>query len=343
MNDIVERLCHLFEQMAEDEQAQYWQPLIHPLTWHAVNVISQRRYFTGDELLNLEAWAKDIANFAILPSVKEVEFDVLLEQTAFRGLVLMLFHEGQKEKVYCLNNALIIIPSRWNVPSFITSLTYLQEQERIFVQGIKEVVKRIRNNPAAYLALGATETGEVTFTQELQNELADQTSWMSLPEHKRLDKIGDSVQDWLFKLMEMPVMTRYKNSFLTALDAERDLMDEHRRLTETKKGRVEAETTSLDEEEETKDGDTIPILELISAPPNTPQGEIEFTELEKEEVREFLNETEVRILEAIFHDPYATQEEIAQQAGCTQSKVSKAIREKVNPNKQRIKEILGIC
>lgn len=337
MNHLVELTCKLFEQTAEAEQAKYWQPLIYPLVWHEVNIISQRRYFTRAEELNIEAKAKYIAKYVILPPVK-TNFDVLLEETAFRGLVLDVFHSAEIHFYFAQRCS----PTVPNEISFLNSLTYLREQEGLFVRGLQEVIKRIRNNWAADLALGATETGKTTFTQRLQNELAEQTSWMSLPEHTRLDKIGDSVQDWLFKLMEMPVMTRYKNSFLTAQNVERDLNDEYRRLTKTKKGNVEAGMKSLDEEVETEDGDTAPMLEIIPAPPTTGEKEIEFTEQQKKALREFLNETDVHILKAIINDPDATQEEIAQQVGCAQPKVSKAINEKFKPNWQRIKKIFEL-
>lgn len=338
MNHLVKHLCNLFEQMAETEQAEHWQPLIYPLVWHEVNVISQRRYFTRDEWLNLEATAKYIARYVILPPVKEVEFDVLLEESAFRGLVLGFFHDAEIHTHFAQK----CDPTARNEISFLNSLTHLWEQVRLFERGIQEVIKRIRDNSAAYYTLGVTETGAIAFTQRLQNELAEQTSWMSLPEYKRLDTIGTSVQDWLYKLVGEPVMERYKKSFLTALNVKRDLIDAHRRLKNTKKGRAEAGTTSLYEEVETKDGDTVPMLEIIPAPPDIVEIKIEFTEQQKEALREFLNEVEVRILEAILHDFYATQEEIAQQVGCSQSKVSKTIIENFKPNMQRIKKILEI-
>jgi uncharacterized membrane protein len=146
----------------------------------------------------------------------------------------------------------------------------------------------------------------------------------------------------------------YKNSFLTALNVERDLEDEYRRLKKTKKGRAEAGTVSLNEEVENAHGSKVSMMELLTAKDEslqTQQDVVEvvhtetlkagFTNSQKKALSEILNATDIQILSAILRKHDATQEEIAEDVGCVQSKVSKA-QGKFKRHKEKIKKILGL-
>jgi uncharacterized membrane protein len=205
-----------------------------------------------------------------------------------------------------------------------------------------------------YYTLEAIATEKTASIKKLQEELAKRTSWISLPEHTRLDIIGDSVQDWLYKLMDLPIVECYKKIFLTALNVERDLEDEDRRLKKTKKGRAEAGTVSLNEEIENAHGSKVSMMELLTAKDEslqTQQDVVEvvhtetlkagFTNSQKKALSEILNATDIQILSAILRKHDATQEEIAEDVGCVQSKVSKA-QGKFKRHKEKIKKILGL-
>lgn len=335
MENLFACLCTFFEKFAGAERAKYLRGLIGKLVYHELTVLSQRRYFTGEEYSCIKAAAEYTANLLILPPVTK-EFDVLLEEIVLKGLIMGFFTDS------AVRTSLVqICPQEERDEAiFRYSLERLSWEWRIYLRDFPKVDSCLRNNPTAYFTVGAVQTQEIEYIESLQEDLRKKTSWMELPEYKRIDKICDSVQDWLFKLMQMPVMERYKKSFLTELNVRRDLQNEYDRLTETEKGSFEAETQSLFEKVKTKNGNRALLLDIIPASTHTKE-KVELTKSQKESLREFLSKTELRIWEAILNNPDATEEEIAQQAGCVQPTVSKTIT-KLKRHKEKIKEISEI-
>ena len=103
---------------------------------------------------------------------------------------------------------------------------------------------------------------------------------------------------------------------------------------------------SLDEEVESAHGSKTSMLELLVTQNESLQTqqmimEFEFNDYQKNALKEFLNEDEIKILEITWSNPDLTQEEIAPQAGCSQGEVSKsksAFKKYAAP----VKKILGL-
>jgi hypothetical protein len=165
---------------------------------------------------------------------------------------------------------------------------------------------------------------------------------------EQIDKLRDlSVEDFFIQAMEK------KLDYLPQNIRERFINEIEEQVAQKRMPR--SGSVSYDEEMKTEDGDKISGLEALEAQNEAlqtqPQNVIEvvhiqklkagFTNSQKEALREFLNKTELCILEYIIRNPEATQEEIAREVECTQSKVSKA-KKKFSQHAQKIKAILGL-
>ena len=332
------RMCNEILKILEVDRQ--WLPLIRKTLWNWLNFLGQHQFFSKLENSIITDAARREVELLIVPVNPNMQINELLARTMIPNIIFW----GLVINDNLINAAEQFKATRRNYRTFYNSWVYLTWQARIVEKYYGLIHEHIPYGTVQYLTLGATETGELAFNQKLQEQFAKQTSWMSLPEHTRLDKIGDSTQDWLFKLMQLPRIERYEKSCLTELNVRRDLEDEYRRLTKTEKGRIKAETTSLDEEVEIEDGDNIPMFELIPAPTQQIEIEEDFTPEQREKLKEVLGKIGLRIFEYRYRHQEiigrGEQKELAKVLGYAESTVSKYIRI-IEENVDAIRNILA--
>jgi hypothetical protein len=347
-----------FYYLLKDEQ--FAEKVAFPIFSNELFVWSQKNLFQQHECQRLLILARKEANLLVLPLAENMPIKNLALEYLTRYVVFKVFNNrGIREEL--LNHyRTYYYPSPFKDEGQVyNSLVYLMWQERKRDRYRDILIERLRSNPVAkrtfvlaahtreknfcITSADAVLASEKSFKFLLKRYLKRVKSRLPIDEKKSL--IDLLLGRWVTQLAEMPFEKLCHEAFYTDRVIQTDFSDEWRR--EHTQGRYpEGGFEHLDAETINSDGRRISMIKVLEGEHESLQTQpldiiYPFTASQKEALKEFLSNTEVKILETFYNYSDATQAEVAKHVGCTQSKISKAKR-KFQRHEDKIKKILEI-
>jgi len=314
--------------------------LIRQGLWHWLNVLGQSFFFSKEENSIIRDSAGKEADLLIVPVNQGMSTDELAATTAIHAFPFWFFIVLDNQS----DAAKHFKATRRNYPSFYDSWVYIHWQIRIAQRHQSLLIERICANPVAQntIRILVEETEQAAY-ESLKNLIMKEVKF-GIPVDEKESLIDFLLGKRIAKLREMPFEKLCHEAFFTDSVIKTDFIDEWR--TQHTQGRYPGGGTEYLDAEIKKDGRKVSTLEFLEGKHESLQTQpmdirSQLTASQKKALRDFLSDTEVKILETLYNYPDFTQEEVAEYVGCTQSKVSKAQR-KFEQFKEKIKKILEI-
>jgi len=327
------------------------EKIAFPLFSHSLFLWSQKNMFQQQERQRLMTLARSEAELLVLPLTENMPIKNLALEYLIRYVVFKVFNNAEIRSELISHWAI----SYQNQRAVYDSLVYLVWQDRICKRYHDVLIERLRSNHIAKhtLVLAAHEREKKFGITSLF--LASQKSFrlllrkllkikFKIPVDEKESLIDSLLGEWIAKLREMPFEKLCHEAFFTGDVIKTDFIDEWRR--EHTQGRYPEGGLEYLDAEINSDGRTVSTLEFLEGKHESLQTQsteirLPLTISQRRALKEFLSNTEIKIVETLYNYPDFTQKEVAEYVRCTQSKVSKAQR-KFKRFEKEIKKILEI-
>ncbi len=337
-------LYDTFKKLADDPQEPIDLEPLPGLLRNEIEMISQTRYFSPQQVYMMLADAAYDIRILSLPNVGAMSLEELERAWRVRMVVYYVQDDPQIQR-WIMNSLPPDIP---NQRKLYDSIVFLNRELK-FAQGCyDEIIKRIRSKPTTLATHGLVEMWreemmqlDPQFAQEvrtrsfkyLRSELLRERIIPDKSERESL--INEALGKRGAELAEMPYYKRiseFKNTVIAVRQDMKDWLKKQRR----QKRFPEDGFVSLDAEVENEKGGSIPMLELLED--KYPAVELKFTDGKREQLDEAIGKKARRFLELSYLG-YSDKEIVDMMGYKNQSPISKH-RRKVKENYYLIKEIM---
>ena len=248
-------LYDTFKKLADDPQEPTDLAPLPDLLRNEIEMISQARYFSPQQVDIIVTRAVNEARLLVLPPPTSLE--ELERAWRVRGVVLIVLDNPEIQNL--IENRLL--PTVPNQRKLYDSIVFLNK-EGIFARKCHdEIVKRIKSDPIAHQTLGFVEFGSTDACQYLAKELMRATRQPHLPADEQKERINAFLGMRHAELKQMPYNQRLAAFGKTIISVERDIIDE----LKSPQTKFERNLVSYDQEIKHANGSKISMLEILNA------------------------------------------------------------------------------
>lgn len=326
-------LYDTFKKLADDPQEPIDLAPLPDLLKNEIEMISQTRYFSPQQVDIIVTRAVNEARLLLLPPLEVVSLEELEHAWRVRGNVLIVLDDPSMQELLA-NRLLPNIPNRRKL---YDSIVFLNRELRFARECFGEITKRIQSSPVARNTLGLVmDPKDSDYLRQKQAEAYSELQRMSCRiarnVGRQIEDGEDALHDWTTKLHSMPFHQKIQRLGATYKAIHDSLIDQQRRADRhehislddmktpdghqtTRPGELESKYKSLQTQPQEKLPKDIDVyLELVG------------------DIREAHGDTVAEIAEVYFEiyfqkDKKVKQQQIAQKLGINRRTVYRAIEE----------------
>ena len=248
-------LYDTFKKLADDPQEPIDLEPLPGLLRNEIEMISQARYFSPQQVDIIVTHAVNDARLLVLPPPMSLE--ELERAWRVRGVVLIVLDDPEIQE--SVSNRLPATIK--NQHKLYDSIVFLNK-EGIFARKCHdEIVTRLQNDPTALNTLGLVEFESTDAYQYLTKKAKDATRQSHLPTDEKEELINYFLGKHTAELKQMPYYQRLGAFGKTIINVKRKIIDELR----PKQNKFERNLVSYNQEVEHANGSKISMLEILNA------------------------------------------------------------------------------